>query len=125
MWSSTSLIQSCALPIEIEEGMLHQRLNALGKVRHDLNRLAGATALRLDEVKGNCVFPELRQVRNLGFLQEIQLLTVHIVKSSTMAFSLRLDKQADTSPQNLQLRYQHLSHQESFRNLDVQVVSYY
>ena len=125
MLNSTSLIQSCALPTEIAEEKLRQRLNALGKVQRGLNLLAGATVLTLDEVKGICVFHESKLVRNLGFLQEIQLLTVHIVKSSTMAISPKRDRQVNTCRQSLRLRYQHLSHQESFRNLDGQVVSYY
>ena len=72
MLNSASLIQFCASPAEIEEGKLRQRLNALEKVRHDLNQLAGATALALDEGKGICVFLELKKARNLGFLQVIQ-----------------------------------------------------
>ena len=72
MWSSTSLILFCALPIEIEEEMLHQMLNAHVKALRVLNLQADATALVLDEVMDTYVFLELERVRNLGFLQEIQ-----------------------------------------------------
>ena len=105
--------------------MLHQMLNALERVRHDLNRQADVTELRLDEVMDNCVFLELKTVRSLESLQVIRSLIAHIVKSSRKASLLTRDKQEDTYRQNLQRRYQHLSHLELVRNLDVKAVSYY
>ena len=92
-------------------------------VRRDLNRQADVTELRLDAVMDNCVFRGLQQARSLESLQETQLLTAHIVKSSTKASWLKQGKQEDTCLQNLQPRYQHLSHPELVHNLDEKAVS--